>query len=329
LSNYKVLMTDTIFPDMEIERSELATIGAELVLASGSDPKTLAREGKDCDAMIVVYAPITAEVINSLTKCKIMVRTGIGFNNIDLEAASRKGIMVANVPDYCQDEVADHAMALFLSGVRKVAFLNARVKAGSWDVNEAKPIPRLRGKLFGLFGLGSIGQRVAERAKAFGMDVCSYDPYMPQEVFDKLGVKRFYDFDEFLASVDFLSIHAPLTEETKHIINLQNLRKMKRTAFIVNTSRGPLIDEKDLYIALKEGVIAGAGIDVLENEPPAHPFPLAELDNIILTPHAAFYSEESEPELRRKAAQEVVRTLKEGRPKHWVNKKMMEQLGTA
>ncbi len=327
--DYKVLMTDTIFPDMEIERAELAAIGAELTLASGSDPKTLAREGKDCDAMIVVYAPITAEVINGLTKCKVMVRTGIGFNNIDLEAASRKGIMVANVPDYCQDEVADHAMALFLSGVRKVAFLNNRVKSGSWDVNEAKPIPRLRGKLFGLFGLGSIGQRVAERAKAFGMDVCSYDPYMPQEVFDKLGVKRFHDFDEFLASVDFLSIHAPLTEETKHIINLQNLKKMKRTAFIVNTSRGPLVSENDMYIALKEGIIAGAGLDVLENEPPTHPFPLAELNNIILTPHAAFYSEESEPELRRKAAQEVVRTLKEGRPKHWVNKKMMEDLGTA
>lgn len=317
-------MTDTIFPDMEIERAELATIGAELFLASGTDPKTLAREGKDCDAMIVVYAPITAEVINDLAKCRVMVRTGIGFNNIDLEAASRKGIMVANVPDYCQDEVADHAMALFLSGVRKVTFLNNRVKSGSWDVGEAKPIPRLQSKLFGLFGLGSIGQRVAERAKAFGMEVCSYDPFVPQEIFERLGVRRFHDFDEFLASVDFLSIHAPLTEETEHVINLQNLKKMKRTAFIVNTSRGPLIDENDLYAALKEGIIAGAGLDVLENEPPARPFPLAELDNIILTPHAAFYSEESEPDLRRKAAQEVVRTLKEGKPKHWVNKKLIE-----
>ncbi len=144
-----------------------------------------------------------------------------------------------------------------------------------------------------------------------------------------MGVKRFHDFDEFLASVDLLSIHAPLTEETKHIINLQNLKKMKRTAFIVNTSRGPLVSESDLYVALKEGIIAGAGLDVLENEPPSWPFPLSELDNVILTPHAAFYSEESELELRRKAAQEVVRTLREGRPKHWVNKKMMEDLGTA
>lgn len=329
MSNYKVLMTDTTFPDMEIERAELATMGAELRLASGTGPEVLANEGQDCDAMIVSYAPITAEVINDLTKCKVIVRAGIGVDNIDLEAVSRKGIMVANIPDYCQNEVADHAMALFLSCVRKVAFLNARVKASSWDVNEAKPIPRLRGKLFGLFGLGSIGQRTAERAKAFGMNVCSYDPYMPQEVFDKLGVKRFHDFDEFLASVDFLSIHAPLTEETKHIINLQNLKKMKRTAFIVNTSRGPLVSESDLYVALKEGIIAGAGLDVLENEPPSWPFPLSELDNVILTPHAAFYSEESELELRRKAAQEVVRTLREGRPKHWVNKKMMEDLGTA
>ncbi len=329
MSNYKVFMTDMAFQDTEIEQAELAIAGAELFLASGSDPKTLAREGKDCDAMIIGYAPITAEVIESLAKCKVMVRVGIGYDNIDLEAASRRGIMVANIPDYCQDEVADHAMALFLSGVRKVTFLNNRVKDGSWDVNEAKPIPRLRGKLFGVFGLGSIGQRVAERAKAFSMEVCSFDPFISQKVFDNLGVKRFYNFNDFLASIDFLSIHAPHTEETKHIINLQNLKKMKRTAFIVNTSRGPLINEDDLYVALKEGIISGAGLDVLENEPPTYPFPLAELNNIILTPHAAFYSEESELELRRKTGQEIVCAIKEGRPKYWVNKKMMEQIGTA
>lgn len=325
MARYSVFMTDSIFPDTSIEKEVLSSIDAELTLSSKIDPQTFSREGRDCDAMLVVYAPVGAEVIESLTRCKVMVRTGIGFNNINLDAATKKGIMVANVPDYCIDEVADHTMALFLTGIRKINFLNSRVKDGVWNVNEARPIPRLRGKLYGLLGCGAIGQQVAERVAAFGMEVVGYDPYAPDEVFVKSGIRRIDNIDRFFELVDALSLHLPLTDETKYIINRQNLKKMKRNAFVVNTSRGPLVNEQELYEALKEGVIAGAALDVMETEPPKGVPPLAELPNVIITPHAAFFSDGSEPELRRKAAQEIVRTLTEGAPKFWVNKKLMGQ----
>ena len=321
LAKYKVFMTDTIFPDTVIEREELERIGAELQLATSRDSETFAREGADCDAMLVVYAPVEGEVIERLDHCRIIVRTGIGVNNIDIPTASRKGIMVANVPDYCLDEVADHAMAMFLSGVRKVAFLDRRVRQGAWNVNEAKPVPRLRGKVFGLFGCGAIGQRVALRAKAFGMRVLGYDPYLPDEAFMEHGIEKSVDFDSFLSSVDFLSLHVPLTDSTHHIMNRDTFGKMKPTSFLINTSRGPLVNENDLYEALKNGTIGGAGLDVLDVEPPAIPFRLAELDNIVITPHAAFFSDDAVPELRRKAAQEIARTLIEGKPRFWVNRK--------
>ncbi|HPA59249.1 MAG TPA: C-terminal binding protein [Synergistales bacterium] len=325
MSKYSVFMTDSIFPDTDIEEKELASIDATLTLSSRQDPSTYLEEGKDCDAMLVVYAPVGADVIEGLTRCKVIVRTGIGVNNIDIEAASRKGIMVANVPDYCIDEVADHTIALFLSGVRKINFLNSRVREGVWNVNEASPIPRLRGKIYGLLGCGAIGQRVAERAAAFGMEVVGFDPFVPDEVMAQAGIRRICDLDSFFASVDAFSLHVPLTEETHHIINRKNLEKMKDSAFVVNTSRGPLVNEKELFDALKEGVIAGAALDVLEKEPPEGIHPLAELPNVIITPHAAFFSDGAVPELRLKAAREIVRTLTEGQPKFWVNRKQMGQ----
>ena len=324
MAKYSVFMTDTIFPDTSIEEEELSSIGAELKLASSKDPSTYLSEGADCDAMLVVYAPVGAEVIEGLNRCRVIVRTGIGVNNIDVAAATRRGIMVANVPDYCLDEVADHTIALFLSGIRKVVFLNNRVKEGSWNVNEAKPVPRLRGKVYGVMGCGAIGRRVAERASSFGMEVVGYDPYTPEEALSEAGIRKIGDLDEFLGSVDALSLHVPLTDETRHIINREKLEKMKPGAYLVNTSRGGLVDEAELYEALKEGVIAGAGLDVLEKEPPEGVPPLAELPNAIITPHAAFFSEGAVPELRRKAAREVVRTLTEGKPKFWVNRRQME-----
>ncbi len=324
MSKYSVFMTDSIFPDTDIEQKELSALDASLCLSSSTDPATFLNEGRDCDAMLVVYAPVGAEVIEGLSRCKVIVRTGIGYNNIDLDAATRKGIMVANVPDYCVDEVADHTMALFLAGIRKINFLNSRVKAGVWNVNEAAPIPRLRGKVYGLLGCGAIGRGVAERASAFGMEVVGYDPFVPDEVLSRSGIRRIEDLDIFFPTVDAFSLHVPLTEDTLHVINRKNLEKMKSTAFFVNTSRGPLVNEQDLYEALKDGVITGAALDVLETEPPEKVPPLAELPNVIITPHAAFFSEGAVPELRRKAAQEIVRTLKEGHPKFWVNKKQME-----
>ncbi|MFP4483090.1 MAG: C-terminal binding protein [Thermovirgaceae bacterium] len=327
MPKYNVFMTDTIFPDTSIEAEELSAGGAELTLSSAKDPATYLAEGSDCDAMLVVYAPVGPEVIEGLTRCRVIVRTGIGVNNIDIDAATRKGVMVANVPDYCIDEVADHTLALFLSGIRKVTFLHGRVKEGVWDVNEAKPVPRLRGKVYGLLGCGAIGQRVAERVSTLGMETVGYDPFAPDEVFRKSGIRKISDFDEFLGIVDALSLHVPLTEETKHVINRGTLEKMKPGAFLVNTARGGLVNETDLYGALTGGVIGGAALDVLEKEPPEEVPPLAKLPNVIITPHAAFFSEGAVPELRRKAAREVIRTLTEGQPKFWVNRKQMGNRG--
>jgi D-3-phosphoglycerate dehydrogenase len=319
MGTFRVLMTDTIFPDTTIEREELRRVDADFMLAPQADPETLKREGAACDAAINVYAQLTPEILAAWPKCRVIVRTGIGYNTIDLEAANRQRIMVANVPDYCMGEVADHTVALFLACVRRIPRLHASIRGGGWSVDLAKPAPRLQGKLYGLFGFGNIAQQVARRVQAFGLEVMAFDPYVPVEVFARQGARRAASLDELLRTVDFLSVHAPLTPETQGILNAATLGLMKPTAVLVNTSRGPIVNEADLLAALRDGRLAGAGLDVLTDEPPKFPLALAALDNVVLTPHSAWYSDEAMPELRRKAAQEVARTLTEGRPKYWVN----------
>ena len=320
MSKYKIVMTDTIFPDSKIETEVLGRADAELVLASAKDSATLAREGADADGLLVVYAEVTPEVIAKLDKCKVMVRCGIGFNNIALKEAAARGIKVANVPDYCQGEVADHAMALFLSLTRQIYHYVSQVKGGGWSSADAPPMPRLQGGVFGLLGCGSIGIGVGRRAQAFGMSVVTFDPYANEAALSAAGIKRIDDLDTFLSVCDCVSLHVPMTPETERIINARTIGKMKRTAVIVNTARGPLIDEEALYDALKAGIISGAALDVLTTEPPPRPLKLAELPNCLITPHAAFASTGATPELRTKAAEEIVRTLTTGTPKFWVNK---------
>jgi D-3-phosphoglycerate dehydrogenase len=307
------------FPGFDLEAKIAKENGFDFECLDTRDEEAIIRGARDADGMVVVYAQMSEKVISSLDKCKVIVRTGIGYNNIDVESASRKGIMVANVPDYCAGEVADHAMALLLSLARKVTFLSGQVKKEKWSFIEAKPIPRLSETTLGLYGCGNIAQSVARRAQAFDIEVRGFDPYLPDAVFDKAGIGRVSSLDELFAVSDFISLHAPLTPETTHVIDWQALNRMKRTAVIVNTARGPLIDHDDLYRAVKEGVIAGAALDVTEPEPPLFPLPLNELDNVLITPHTAYYSEASEPELRTKAVREVIRTLTEGKPKFWVN----------
>jgi D-3-phosphoglycerate dehydrogenase len=316
----KIVMTDIGgFPGFDLEAGIARENGFEFACLNTRDEEAVIKGARDADGLVVVYAQIGEKIMASLDKCKIIVRTGIGYNNIDVDAATRKGIMVANVPDYCAGEVADHAMALLLSLVRKITFLAGQVRKGKWSVLEAKPIPRLSETTLGLYGCGNIAQGVARRARAFDIAVVGFDPYLPDAVFDGSGIKRVDSLDELYAASDFVSLHAPLTPETRHVIDRDALRRMKKTAVIVNTARGPLIDHDALLEALQEGVIAGAALDVTEEEPPVFPLPLAALDNVLLTPHAAYYSESSEPELRTKAVREVIRTLTEGRPKFWVN----------
>jgi len=327
MEGWKVFMTDCFWPDIEVEKNILKEIGAELALSSTNDftdVETVKKEGKDCDALMVLFTPMNKEVLSAFPNCKLLVRMGIGYDSVDMEYATEKGIMVANVPDYCQEEVADHTITLFLTGIRKIIMLHEEVKQGGWDMRIADPIPRLQGKVYGVWGCGGIGQKVAKRAQSFGMKVFGYDPYCPEEKLEGTGIKKIDNLDDFLSMVDFVSLHIPHTPETEKIVNMENLKKMKTSAYLINTSRGTLVNEEDLYTALEKGVIAGAALDVLDPDPPVEKVKLASLENVLITPHAAWNSEDAIPELRRKAAEEVVRTYRDGKPKALINKKVME-----
>lgn len=317
--NFSVLMTDTIFPDTSLEQEVFSQEGIDFKLSPSSDVDTLSELGKNADALLVVYAKVNAQVIGKLECCKIIVKAGIGYNNIDVKAAAKKGIIVANVPDYCQDEVADHTFGMILALARKTCYLNNQVAKGSWNANQGKDVPRLKGKTLGLLGCGAIGQQVAERAKPFGLRVIGYDPYSPPQTFADFKIENITSFDAFLNEADFLSLHLPLTDDTRHILNQESLAKVRKTAFVINTARGGLIEENDLYTAILEGNLAGAALDVLEQEPPSNTPRLSQLDNVIITPHTAFLSQDSVSDLRQKASQEIAVTLKNGTTKNPVN----------
>jgi D-3-phosphoglycerate dehydrogenase len=306
-----------VFPNLDLARAVVSRAGAELRLASQPTPEGIVAAAKEADALLVTYAKINADMIREMKKCKIISRFGIGVDNVDIEAATRAGIVVTKVPDYCIDEVSDHAMALLLSLVRKIPFSSARAHAGRWEMPAVTPIHRLRGTVLGLVGFGRIPQLVAPKAKAFGMRVVAYDPYVPQAVMDLAGVGR-VEFAELLKISDYISIHSPLLPETHHLFSTDVFRQMKPGALIVNTSRGPVVDEAALAAALDAKQIGGAALDVLEQEPPVSS-PLFGRDNVILTPHTSFYSVESLEELQTKAAEEVVRVLSGQPPRNPVN----------
>jgi D-3-phosphoglycerate dehydrogenase len=242
-----------------------------------------------------------------MKRARIISRFGIGVDNVDLDAATQKGIVVTKVPDYCIDEVSDHAMALLLAAVRKIPMGTEQVHAGTWKMPNFVPIHRLRGSVLGLVGFGRIPQLVVPKAKAFGMRVVAFDPYVPPDAFQNLGVER-VEFAELLKISDFVSIHSPLTPDTKGMFNADAFAQMKKGSYVVNTARGPVIDEAALAAAIDSGHIAGAALDVMTNEPPVNS-PLIGKPNVIITPHTSFYSEESLVELQTKAAQEVANVL--------------------
>jgi D-3-phosphoglycerate dehydrogenase len=312
-----VAVADSVFPNLDLARAVVSRAGAELRLASQPTPEGIVAAAREADALLVTYAKINAEMIREMKRCKIISRFGIGVDNVDIDAATRAGIVVTKVPDYCIDEVSDHAMALLLSLVRKIPFSSARAHAGRWEMPAVTPIHRLRGTVLGLVGFGRIPQLVAPKAKAFGLRVVAYDPYVPQAVMDKAGVGQ-VEFAELLKISDYISIHSPLLPETHHLFSTDVFRQMKPGALLVNTSRGPVVDEAALARALDTKQLAGAALDVLEQEPPVNS-PLFGRDNVILTPHTSFYSVESLEELQTKAAEEVVRVLSGQPPRNPVN----------
>jgi D-3-phosphoglycerate dehydrogenase len=324
---FKVVVADSVFPNLDPAREVLSRVGAQLDLAPAATPEAIMPLAKDADAILVTYAKITGDMIRQLAKCRIISRFGIGVDNVDIAEATKKGIVVTKVPDYCIDEVSDHTMALLLAAARKIPMINKQVHGGTWKMPNVVPIKRLRGSTLGLVGFGRIPQLVVPKAKAFGMKVIAYDPFVPKEVFLAAGVDG-VDLDTLLKTSDYVSIHSPLVPETKNLFNAEAFRKMKKSAYVVNTARGPIIDEDALAGALDAGEIAGAALDVMVNEPPGATHKLFGRDNVIITPHTSFYSDEALVDLQTKAAQEVVAVLSGQAPRNPVNPDAIRQVQT-
>jgi len=323
MASFHVTVSDSVFPNLDPARQVLATIGAELRMADTPTPEGIVAAAASSDALLVTYAKITADMIRKMPNCRVISRFGIGVDNVDIEAATAASIVVTKVPDYCIDEVSDHAMALLLAVVRKIPSSSARTHSGRWEMKAVVPIHRLRGSVLGLAGFGRIPQLVAPKAQAFGMKVVAYDPFIPADVFSRAGVEK-VELPALLETSDYISVHTPLTPETKGLFNRDTFAQMKRGAYIVNTARGPIIDEAALAEALDSGQIAGVGLDVMTQEPPPTS-PLFGRDNVIITPHTSFYSEESLVELQVKAAQEVVAVLSGKSPRNPVNPEALAQ----
>ncbi len=326
MATFKVVVTDLGYPNYDSERQQVDSIDGELFLAECETAEDVTEATRDADGVLNRAAPVTAAVIEQMARCKVIARYGIGVDNVDVEAATRKGIVVANVPGYCVEEVSDQALALMLSAWRKVVSHDKAVRKGAWDISFRDPVYRLKGRTLGLLGLGAIARRLVEKVAGFGFRIIAHDPYVSAEVADKLGVEL-VDLDTLFRESDLLSLHAPATSETRHIVNKERLGQMKETAVLVNTSRGPLIDETALAEALKAKRIAAAALDVYEQEPPDTNSELFQLDNVIVTDHAAWYSEDSLAELQRRTAAAVCAVLSGKRPESPVNAEVLERLG--
>lgn len=323
MTNPLVAVTDSVFPNLEPAKQALSELHAEVKLADAPTPEAILAVAREADGLLVTYAKVPAQIIEQLARCKIIARFGIGVDNVDIDAATRAGIIVTNVPEYCEDEVSDHAMALLLTLIRKIPFANKRAHAGKWEMPAVVPIHRLRGRVLGLVGFGKIPKLVATKAQAFGLQVQTYDPYLTAETTAKFNVKL-VTLPELLSTSDYISVHTPLTPETNRMFNADAFRQMKRGALLVNTARGPLVDVEALVDALEAGQLAGAALDVLPQEPPAPGLRLLGRDDVILTPHTGFYSEESMVDLQTKAAQQVALVLSGKEPRYPINLKQLQ-----
>ena len=312
----KVVLTDYVWESLDVEKGILAGI-ADLVALQTKKPSDFLKEAADCDALLNTYAgPITAGDMKKMKNCKIIARYGIGVDTIDLEAATAAGIIVTNNPTYCIEEVAEHTMALLLACARKVVFYDRLVRNGQWAVPPGKPLHRVAGSTLGLVGFGNIARQVASRAAAFGMHVVFADPYVE----DAQGAARPVDFDTLLRVSDFVSLHPPLTQETRGMMNDEAFGKMKGSAWLINCSRGPVVNTDALVRALEAGKIAGCGLDTTDPEPLPEAHSLRSRENVIINPHVAWYSETAMVGLQAGAPNEVKRVLTGEWPVNVVNR---------
>lgn len=308
-----IAVTDSVFPSLDPAMNALKRIDPELRMAKSSSPDDILAVAREADGVLVTYAKLSGDLLRQLKRCKVIGRFGLGVDNIDIPVATECGITVTYVPDYCMHEVSDHAMALLLALARKIPFSDRLVQAGRWEMPAVVPIRRLAGRTLGLVGFGNIPRALAPKAKAFGLRVVTHDPYVSRDVLATAGVEGM-SFDELLAMSDYVSIHAPLLPATRGLFNAQAFAKMKEGALLVNTARGPLIDEAALVAALDAGQVGGAALDVVTTEPLANDSALKGRANVILTPHTGFYSVEALEELQSKCASDVARVLSGEKP---------------
>ena len=324
-AKFKVLITDPYHKNFHIEKEILAEINAVVKVCHCKTEEDVIRLGSEMDGLLVSYVSIGKKVIENLHKCKVIVKYSVGLDNIDLEAATQKKIYVANVPRYCVEEVSTHTVALLLNLIRKISKYDQSVKKGSWDPLVGDPIFRMENKVLGIMGFGNIGKRLTEKIRPFKLSIIVYDPLVNGKIISKYGAKK-VKLETLLRQSDYISLHCPLNKYTKHLIDLKEIEIMKKGVFIINTSRGEIINQKALYKAIKDEKIAGAALDVLEKDPPSLT-DIMNTDKIIYTPHVAWNSIEAEVELRKLAAQEVKRVLEGGRPLSLVNREVLGDRG--
>jgi len=335
--SFKVVVTFYVPGAVPTYDELLTELGAEVEKTFCTTEEELISACSEADAVIAVGIRITPgyvfspKVIENLHKCRLIALTSIGYDNVDIAAATEKGICVANVPYYCLEEVSDHAMALILACARKFYQLLPDIKSGKWStqadyLSALKPLHRLSGQTLGLIGFGNIARTLVPKAKAFGFRIIAYAPHVPSILFKTLKVES-VELDQLLKESDFVSMHTALTSATKHMMGLQQFKKMKPAAYFINTARGELVDEKALYTALSQGLITGAGLDVLNSEPPSPDNPLLKLDNVLITGHFAYYSEESREELFKRPWEEVAIVLQGEWPHSLVNPQVKERFG--
>jgi D-3-phosphoglycerate dehydrogenase / 2-oxoglutarate reductase len=303
-----IAVTDSPFPSLDPAKAALAPIDPELRMAESTSPEAILAVAADADAVLVTYAKLPADLLSRFTRCKVIGRFGLGVDNIDIKAAHDLGITVTYVPDYCMHEVSDHAMALLLALARKIPRSNDLVQTGHWEIGPLVPIHRLSGRVLGLIGFGNIPRALAPKAKAFGLRVIAHDPYVEHAIFAAAGVEAM-PLPQLLQSADFVSVHAPLNPATRGFFNADLFGTMKQGAVLINTARGPLIEEEALIAALDSGRLSGAALDVVAVEPLPQGSRLLGRENVILTPHTGFYSVESLAELQAKCAADVARVL--------------------
>jgi D-3-phosphoglycerate dehydrogenase len=324
MARFKVLITDFDYGDNDVERAILEPVGAEIVALQAKSEDDLLKVVRDCDAVMNQYARVGAKSIAAMQRCKVIARYGVGVDIVDVEAATARGILVTNVRDYCTEEVADHALALWLTLARKLWQYDRATHQGVWHWKSGRPVHRLRGQTMGIVSFGKIGQAIAARAKAFGVKIVAYDPYLPPQAVRAKGVEPVAK-NELLERSDVIMMQVPMTAETRHFLGAAEFARMRPGALVVNTGRGPTIDNKALYEAIVSGRIAGAGLDDPEEEPAKRASwdprgnPLFSLANVIVTPHSAYYSEESVQLARETAASEVARVLTGQPPNNPVN----------